>query len=122
MRIIIKASLLCGLIALSAPAFAQIHLGINFGPPRARHEVVDRRGHEGSVWIAGNYEYNDNDRNYAWRPGRWEAPPAEHQVWSAPRYKRHGDHYDYYKGEWRDKGNNRGQSKQQGKQGNHGRD
>lgn len=129
MRILLKALLLFSLLAITTQASAQISLGINFGPPRARHEVRGRAPHSGDLWIAGYYTFNDNDRKYAWQPGRWEAPPAPQQVWSAPRYVRRGDHVDYYKGNWHDNGKNKGQAKQknQGRgnngkgPGNHGR-
>jgi hypothetical protein len=124
MRISLKIFLFVALAAFATPTFAQIHLGINFGPPRARHEERGVSPISGGIWIGGYYGYNDSRRDYDWHPGRWEAPPSEHHVWVAPRYRRHGDHYDYYEGNWKDKGkhdNGRGNGKDKGDKHGNGR-
>ncbi|HET6401936.1 MAG TPA: pentapeptide repeat-containing protein [Candidatus Kapabacteria bacterium] len=100
MRILFKSFMFSGLLALAVPAFAQIHLSINFGPPAPRYEVRPRAPFSGAIWIGGFYLYNDQDRNYQWTPGRWEAPPSRGEVWVAPRYVRNGNSYDYYQGRW----------------------
>jgi len=103
MRILIKLFLFFALVALATPSFAQIHLGISIGPPAVRYEVRSE-GPSGAVWIPGYYVYNDGRSDYDWTPGRWQVPPQPQQVWIAPRYRHHGDHYDYYEGSWKDKG------------------
>jgi hypothetical protein len=105
MRILFKILLFSGLVAFAAPAFAQIHLSIRLGPPPPRREVVVSAPYPGAIWVPGFYEY---DNGYVWRPGRWQAAPAPGQRWIAPRYVRHGDHYDYYAGQWKDRGLHRG--------------
>ncbi|MDP4200098.1 MAG: hypothetical protein Q8922_06225 [Bacteroidota bacterium] len=114
MRIPLRLFLFFGLVALAAPAFAQVHLSINIGPPLPRHEVVVRSVVPGAIWIPGYYTYSQFDEDYAWHTGRWEAPPAPHQIWVAPRYVHRGTGYDYYEGGWRDNGKHKGQFKQRG--------
>ncbi len=121
MRIFIKAFLFIGIIAFAVPSLAQIHLGINFGPPARRYEVRGRAPSSGSVWISGNYQYNDGRRDYDWVPGRWQEPPSPQHSWVAPRYRRHGDHYDYYEGKWRDNGRHNGRDNN-GHNGGNGRE
>ena len=136
MHTFLKSTLFAGLMALSLPAFGQVHLSISFGPPAPRYEVRGVAPFSGAVWIGGFYLYSDQHRNYEWTPGRWQAPPARGQVWFAPRYVRRGDSYDYYRGRWgapsrpravsaprrserdndghEDNGNHNGQNKQNG--------
>jgi len=105
MRTLLKISAFLALVAFAAPSFAQVHLGINFGPPRARIEVRGRAPSRSSRWTAGYYTYNDSRGDYDWNRGRWQEPPSPYHVWVAPSYRAHGDHYDYHEGSWRDRGN-----------------
>lgn len=109
MNTIIKSILFLGLLTLSAPAFAQIHLSINVGPPALRVETVAVSPFAGAVWVPGYYIYDRSPAQYRWFVGRWQAPPAPQQVWVAPRYIHSGDHYDYYPGRWHDNGKHKGQ-------------
>jgi hypothetical protein len=104
MRILTKIFLFLALAAASAPSSAQINLGIRVGPPKARIEVRTPTPVAGSVWIPGYYVYNGGRSDYDWTPGRWQVPPAPKQVWIAPRYRRNGNHYDYYEGSWKQQG------------------
>jgi hypothetical protein len=103
-----KAALFCGLFTVAAPSFAQIHLGINFGPPPRRIEVRGDAPGPDYYWISGNYIYNEGRRDYDWSPGRWERRPSPYHVWVAPRLVPHKDHYDYYEGRWEDRGKHAG--------------
>ena len=114
MRTILKAFLFTSLMAVAMPAFAQVHLSINFGPPPPRREVIVQSPYPGGVWIPGYYVYQSGARNYVWTPGRWQAPPAPQQRWVAPRYVRNGDHYDYYEGKWQEKGKHHDNGKHKG--------
>lgn len=114
MRILLKALLISGLMAVAAPAFAQIHLNITFGPPPPRREIIIQAPYPGAIWIPGYYVYDGRVASYVWVPGRWQAPPAPRQVWVAPRYVRHADHYDYYEGGWRDHDNRQDNGKHKG--------
>jgi len=100
MRIILKSIVCVGLIALAAPAFAQIRLNINIGPPPPRQEVVVEAPNPGLMWVPGYYVYEPRIRSYTWVPGRWQVPPAPNQVWARPRYVRSGTTYVYYPGRW----------------------
>jgi hypothetical protein len=120
MRILTKIFLFFVLVSLAASAFAQINLGISIGPPVLRYEVRSAAPTTGAVWIPGYYVYNGGRSDYDWTPGRWQVPPAPRQVWIAPRYRRNGDHYDYYEGSWKqqgkhDNGKHKGSSKHKGR-------
>jgi hypothetical protein len=110
MHNLLKSIVFSGLVALAVPAFAQIHLNINIGPPQPQREIVVEAPRAGVVWVPGYYVYDRSVERYMWLPGRWQAPPAPHQVWVAPRYVRNGNSYDYYEGRWgasrRSKGDN----------------
>jgi hypothetical protein len=120
MNTIMKSILFLALLSLSAPAFAQVHLSINIGPPALQVETRVASPIVGGVWVPGYYLYDQSLSNYRWVVGRWQAPPAPQQVWVAPRYVHSGDHYDYYPGRWHDNGKHKGQYKS--KNINHGRD
>ena len=120
MRTSLKLFLFLGLMAVATPSFAQVHLGINFGPPARRTEVRGRAPSRTSVWIGGYYTYNASRSDYDWNQGRWQERPSAHSTWDAPRYKANNDHYDYYEGKWNDHGrDNKGQGNQG--RGNQGR-
>lgn len=123
MHNVLKSIVFSGLVALAVPAFAQIHLSINIGPPPPRREVIVEAPRVGVVWIPGYYVYDRSEENYIWTPGRWEAPPAPRQVWVAPRYVRRGDSYDYYEGRWgsapRARAGNQNHNSNHGDNGNH---
>ena len=108
MRISFKAFLFFGLIAVAAPSFAQVHLGINFGPPMRRTEVRGDAPSHSSRWTPGYYTYNTTRSDYDWNQGRWQEPPSSHHVWVAPRYVAHGNHYDYHEGTWKDNSRHNG--------------
>src|SRR5438270_7126088 len=98
MRTIIKIAAVWMLLAAATPAFSQVHLNITFGPPAPRQEIIVAQPSPNAVWVAGYYQYNALTGAYAWVPGHWAYPPAAQQTWVAPRYVRHGNHYDYYAG------------------------
>ena len=76
MQNLLKSIVFSGLVALAVPAFAQIHLSINIGPPPPRREVRIEAPRAGVVWVPGYYVYDRSVENYIWTPGRWQAPPA----------------------------------------------
>jgi hypothetical protein len=96
----LKLFLFFGLLAIATPSFAQIHLGVNFGPPARRIEVRGTAPSRTSVWTAGYYSYNNSRSDYDWNRGRWQEPPVARSTWVAPHYTAHNDHYDYYEGKW----------------------
>jgi hypothetical protein len=83
----------CGLIALSIPAYSQIHVSI--GPPRARVEVRPARPDHHAIWIKGYHDWDADQNKYVWRSGHWDHAPAAGQVWVAPvyRHEHHGVTY-----------------------------
>jgi hypothetical protein len=111
MRKFIKLLSLCGLLAIASPAFSQVHLNINIGPPPPRREVIVVAPYPGAMWVPGYHVYSAPASGYVWVPGSWQRPPREQVVWIQPRYVRQGDHYDYYEGRWGNPGKHKGQGK-----------
>ena len=108
MQIFFKIGLAVMLTLITTPALSQIHLEVTFGPPAPRHEIVVAAPYPGAVWVPGYYQFNVLTARYVWVPGHWQTPPAPAQVWIAPRYVKHGNHYDYYAGGWHDNGKHKG--------------
>jgi len=107
MRTLLQISAFFALVAIATPSFAQIHLGVNFGPPARRTEVRGTAPSRSSKWTPGYYTYNTNRSDYDWNKGRWQDPPTSRSTWTAPSYKAHDDHYDYYEGKWNNHGRTR---------------
>ena len=102
MNNIIKVVSICVILALAAPAFAQVSFDIHFGPPPPRREVVVESPFEGAIWVAGYNQYDYDNNEYRWRPGSWQRPPREGASWVKPRYDRRGGRYGFVAGHWKD--------------------
>src|SRR5258708_1497941 len=109
MRKLIKLLYLCGFLAIASPAFSQIHLNVNIGPPLPRPEVVVTAPSASVTWVPGYYVFEAGQ--YVWVPGHYQQPPHRNYVWVAPRYERRGNHIDYYEGRWGNPGRHLGQIK-----------
>lgn len=106
MRLLLKAVLFLGVIAVAAPAFSQVSIAINIGPPPMRYEEHGYAPDDNSVWINGFWMFNRGRDNYDWSPGRWERRPSPTHYYVAPRYVHRDGHYEYYEGSWKDHGKN----------------
>ena len=102
MKTILKAALLAGMLAIGAPASAQLHVGlhINVGPPPPPREEVVVRPHGDVVWIAGYYRWHPRRHQYSWVRGHWESPPRRHSVWVPARWERRNNEWVNYEGHW----------------------
>jgi hypothetical protein len=68
-------------------------------PPPMRRERQPRIVPPGQVWVAGRWEWNNNQ--YVWNAGHFEAPPRPRARWMAPRIVRHGRGWQMTPGGWR---------------------
>jgi hypothetical protein len=100
MRNLIKVISICGLLALAAPAIAQVSFDIHIGPPPPRQEVVVAAPYPEAVWIAGYHRWDYATGAYIWVPGRWDRPPHPGWVWHGARYPRRGGRYGFVDGHW----------------------
>ena len=83
MRHLTKLAAVFGLLLVTAPAHAQVSIGVTIGappPPRAYH-VAPRPGPE-FVWVEG-YWYPVG-RRWAWHDGYWTRPPFDGAYWVEP--------------------------------------
>lgn len=104
MKNLIKVLSICGLMAIAAPAFAQISFDIQVGPPPPRHEVIVAAPYPEAVWVPGYHFYDYGIHDYRWIPGVWQRPPHPGARWIAPRYAQRGGRYGYVAGHWGDHG------------------
>jgi hypothetical protein len=61
-------------------------------------ENIPARPSPAAIWIAGYYNYTGT--SYAWKPGRWEIPPAGMVAWVPPSWQPSGNDYVYVPGHW----------------------
>ena len=76
--------------ALTAPALAQVGVGVYIGqtPPPLRYEVPPPSPGPDFLWIDGYWNWVGS--RYVWVPGRWDRSPYPGAYWTHPHY----DHYD----------------------------
>jgi uncharacterized membrane protein YgcG len=108
MRNLMKVIGICGLLALSAPSFAQVSFDIHLGPPPPRHEVIVASPYPDGVWIAGYHRWDYATGADIWVPGRWDHPPHPGWVWHGARYPRRGGRYGFVDGHWGARGGHGG--------------
>jgi hypothetical protein len=61
-------------------------------------ENIPARPSRDAIWIAGYYNFTGT--GYAWKPGRWEVPPAGLTAWVPPSWQPSGNEYVYLPGRW----------------------
>jgi hypothetical protein len=96
MRHMLMGSAVCAaLLMLSAPATAQISIGVTIGqpPPPRVYRVPSRPGPE-FIWVEGYWYPQGN--HYRWHDGYWTRPPYASAYWVEPYYARG----QYYEGYW----------------------
>ncbi len=108
MKHLMKVIGLCGMLAISVPAFAQVSFDIEVGPPPPRHEVIVAAPFPEAVWVPGYHRWDYGARAYVWVPGVWQRPPHPGARWIAPRYARRGGHYGFVAGHWGGRGHGGG--------------
>jgi DNA-binding transcriptional LysR family regulator len=104
------------LLVAVTPALSQVHvdIGVRFGPPAPRHEVVVARPFSNAVWVKGHWAWNEYADRYVWVRGHWIAQRPAY-VWVDGSW-RHGPRGWYWSdGRWerqknreQDRGYNRG--------------
>lgn len=110
-------SLLLAAGAFAAPAYAQVSVNINVGPPALQYEVVPTM-QPGYVWAPGYWGWN-GDR-HIWIRGR-SIVQREGYVWAPDRWDQRNNSYYRTAGHWqRDKGYKFVKVKKEKKQKSHG--
>jgi hypothetical protein len=95
-RTLLAASISALLLAVAAPAQAQMSFDVEMGPPPGApraYRVPPQPGPD-YVWVDG-YWYPANGQ-YRWHDGYWTRPPYPDAYWVAPYYQRG----QYYTGYW----------------------
>ena len=77
---------------------APVGVEITIAPPALRAEAVPAQPSPGHVWVAGYWQWNG--AQYAWTPGRWEAPQQQGATWIAPQWQRRGRGWFFVQGRW----------------------
>ena len=105
--LVVIAALACGGPNLPAPDYTShptsALVEVPYPPPPARAEAIPKRPKTRAVWIDGEWTWQ---RRWAWKPGRWLAPPAGARFapWTTVR-DRTGTLY-FSGGAWRDDAGN----------------
>ena len=88
------------LLAMSAAAFAQVGIVINFGPPALPVYEQPYCPGEGYLWTPGywafDYDYND----YYWVPGTWVEAPEVGFLWTPGYWAWNNDRFMFSEGYW----------------------
>jgi hypothetical protein len=77
---------------------------IEVAPP-APKETTRPAARAGFVWVAGRWEYRNN--NWKWRKGRWEKVRVNYE-WVPGYWDRQGNRYRWVKGHWKASGSTGG--------------
>jgi hypothetical protein len=95
MRAFAYSAVLTALLALAAPASAQVSVGITIGrPPAPQAYRVPARPSPEYIWVEG-YWYPQG-KHYKWHDGYWTRPPFADAYWVEPYYHRG----QYFEGYW----------------------
>jgi hypothetical protein len=90
-----------GIFSLTAPASAQISVGISvhLGPPALPVYAQPVCPTEGYIWTPGYWAYNA-EGGYYWVPGVWVAPPRAGLLWTPGYWGSSGGVYAFHSGYW----------------------
>lgn len=95
---VFAALMLCLLLSVSAPSFAQVFISVRFGPPALPVYAQPICPGPGFFWTPGYWAWND-DVGYYWVPGTWVVAPVG-MLWT-PGYWGWGDgFYLWHPGYW----------------------
>jgi hypothetical protein len=86
------------LIAMSAAAFAQFSVSVNFAPPELPVYEQPLCPGDGYLWTPGYWAYGDND--YYWVPGTWVMAPEPGLLWTPAYWSWVGNGYVFNEGYW----------------------
>ncbi len=107
LRLIALALPLLSLVAAS-PAASQVsmEIGVRFGPPPPRYEVMYDAPFGNAVWVRGHWGWSGYEGRYVWIPGRWIARRPAY-TWVDGGWHRGPRGWYWNEGGWRHNGNGR---------------
>ena len=88
------------LLALAAPAFAQISIAVSFGPPALPVYEQPPCPEEGYIWTPGYWAFDNDYDDYYWVPGTWVMAPEPGLYWTPAYWAWSGDSFRFYDGYW----------------------
>ncbi|MBI3476308.1 MAG: YXWGXW repeat-containing protein [Acidobacteria bacterium] len=88
------------LLALAAPAFAQISIAVSFGPPALPIYEQPPCPEEGYIWNPGYWDFDNDYDDYYWVPGTWVMAPEPGLYWTPGYWAWVGNGYRFYDGYW----------------------
>lgn len=89
-----------GILAGSAPAFAQVGVvvSVGFGPPELPVYEQPLCPGEGYIWTPGYWAWDGDD--YYWVPGTWILAPEAGFLWTPPWWGWGGSAFIFHEGFW----------------------
>lgn len=87
-------------VVMSAAAFAQVRISVNFGPPALPVYEQPLCPGDGYIWTPGYWGWDDVDQDYYWIPGTWVLPPDPDLLWTPPYWGWADGAFVFYDGYW----------------------
>jgi hypothetical protein len=88
------------MLALTCASFAQISVGVSFGPPPLPVYVQPPIPAEGYLWAPGYWAYDTDFGDYFWVPGTWVLAPEPGLFWTPSWWGWGGGEYIFHEGYW----------------------
>jgi hypothetical protein len=85
---------------LSAAAFAQLSISVNFGPPALPVYEQPLCPSDGYIWTPGYWAWDPDGQDYYWVPGTWVESPEVGYLWTPPWWGWEGGAYLFHAGWW----------------------
>lgn len=101
MRRILRISLLAILaLVLYKPAFSQVAISVNFGPPALPDYDQPPCPEDGWLWTPGYWAWDADDQDYYWVPGTWVAAPEPGYLWTPAWWGWENGAFLFHDGYW----------------------
>jgi len=87
-------------LSVSATAFAQIGISVNFGPPALPVYEQPICPGDGYIWTPGYWAWDPDFGDYYWVPGTWILAPEVGFLWTPPWWGWEGGRFFFHEGYW----------------------
>src|SRR5215470_15730761 len=101
-RLLLAMAMLAVTPVFSAPAQAQVVIGISVGFPPPGLPVYEQPicPSEGYIWTPGYWAWDRDFDDYYWVPGTWVLAPEPGFLWTPPYWGWNGAAFVFYQGYW----------------------
>jgi len=96
----ISGVMLVSMMALAAPAPAQVTVSVNVAPPELVVYDQPPIPGDGYIWTPGYWAWSDDDQDYYWIPGTWVEAPEVGYLWTPGYWEAENDAFLWHAGYW----------------------